>query len=51
MRKELDGIMQGWWLRWKKIEKELQKGKRLEPWKRVVKARRTNHGYVIKHFQ
>ncbi|CAN7022933.1 unnamed protein product [Brassica rapa subsp. trilocularis] len=34
-----------------KIEKELQKGKRLEPWKRVVKARRMNQGYVIKHFQ
>ena len=35
----------------KKIEKELQKAKRLEPWKRFVKARRMNQGYVIKCFQ
>ncbi|KAH0859620.1 hypothetical protein HID58_087881 [Brassica napus] len=41
----------GWWLWWKKIEKELQKAKRLEPWKRFVKARRMNQGYVIKCFQ
>ncbi|CAF1928179.1 hypothetical protein YC2023_058970 [Brassica napus] len=34
-----------------KLEKELQKAKRLEPWKRVVKARRMNQGYVIKCFQ
>ncbi|KAF3567081.1 hypothetical protein DY000_02017264 [Brassica cretica] len=36
----------GWWLWWKKIEKELQKAKRVEPWKRFVKARRMNQGYL-----
>ncbi|WZZ33167.1 hypothetical protein YC2023_016568 [Brassica napus] len=34
-----------------KLEKELQKAKRLEPWRRVVKARRMNQSYVIKCFQ
>ena len=34
-----------------RLKKELQKAKWLEPWKRVVKARRMNEGYLIKWFQ
>ncbi|KAL0706622.1 hypothetical protein Bca4012_073048 [Brassica carinata] len=36
---------------YERLKKKLQKTKWLEPWKRVVKARRMNEGYLIKWFQ
>ncbi|KAH0878525.1 hypothetical protein HID58_065919, partial [Brassica napus] len=50
-KKRVGGYNAGLVAKVEKLEKELQKAKRLEPWKRVVKARRMNQGYVIKCFQ
>ncbi|CAN6844437.1 unnamed protein product [Brassica oleracea] len=49
--KRVGGYNAGLVAKVEKLEKELQKAKRLEPWRRVVKARKMNQGYVIKCFQ